>query len=205
MAPTGTAGVRQDPEGVGNVGASAGADDDCGTAEVAQSEKFWANVGGSPPDPTCIVGGDAADQGELVGGARKRQGAMMADAVVPGSEAKSRAKATLDIGSRGPIFGPLEFGTNLTGCTSRPMTGPASGRRDRSGEAEMAWLGEGRSGSVAQVSSSAPGRVQKTLPEGEGTLTADGYGEPDREAGDVVKLRGAAVTDTEVLTHGRST
>ena len=42
--PAGTAGVRQDPEGVDNVGALAGAGDDCGSVEVSQSEKFWANM-----------------------------------------------------------------------------------------------------------------------------------------------------------------
>ena len=61
MAPAGEAGAQRDPEGDGDVGASAGADEDCGKVAVAQSEKFWADVGGSSPDPTCIVGGDGAD------------------------------------------------------------------------------------------------------------------------------------------------
>ena len=59
VTPAKKAGVQQDPEGVDDVGASAGADDDCGAAEVLRSEKFWADVGGSSPDPTCIRGGEA--------------------------------------------------------------------------------------------------------------------------------------------------
>ena len=203
MAPTGEAGVQQDPEGVDDVGASAGADDDCGAAEVAQSEKFWADVGGSPPDPTCIVGGDGADRGELAGGGMKATEAPMAGAVVPVSEAGSRPEATQSIDSRG-IFGPLGIllVDNVICSASRPMAGPAGRRRDQSGEAGMAWLGVGRSGYVAQVDTLAPGKVQKSLPKGEGTLVADGYmggcGEADCEAGDVAKPMRTAVADTEV-------
>ena len=126
MAPAGIAGVRQDPEGVGDVGASAGADDDCGTAEVAQSEKFWANVGGSPPDLTLIVGGDGADQGELAGGGMKTTGATAAGAAVPVSEAGSRPEAALGTGSR-MIFGMMSFRLDGLDSTSRSMTGPAGG------------------------------------------------------------------------------
>ena len=83
MAPAGTAGARRGPEGVDDAAALAGADDDCGTAEVAQSEKFWADVGGSSPDPTCIGG-------ELAGGGMKATGATTAGAVVPVSGAGSQ-------------------------------------------------------------------------------------------------------------------
>ena len=69
---------QRNPEGVDDVGASAGADDDCGAAEVSQSEKFWADVGVSPSDPTCIVGGDGTDRGELAGGGIHTMGATMA-------------------------------------------------------------------------------------------------------------------------------
>ena len=74
MTPAEKAGVQQDPEGVDGAGASAGADNDCGAAGLSQSEKFWADVGGSPPDPTCNVGGDGADRGELAGGGMKAMG-----------------------------------------------------------------------------------------------------------------------------------
>ena len=75
MVPAGKAGARRYPEGVDDVGASAGADEDCGKVAVAQSEKFWADVGGSSPDPTCIVDGDGADRGELASGGTKSTGA----------------------------------------------------------------------------------------------------------------------------------
>ena len=39
--------------GVDDGGASAGADEDCGKVAVAQSEKFWADVGGSSPNLYC--------------------------------------------------------------------------------------------------------------------------------------------------------
>ena len=65
MAPAGEAGAQRDPEEDDDVGASAGADEDCGKVAVAQSEKFWADVGGSSPDLTCIVDGGGADRGEL--------------------------------------------------------------------------------------------------------------------------------------------
>ena len=67
-------------------------------------------------------------------------GATMAGAAVPVSEAGSRPEATLGIDSRG-IFGPLGVWLNMIRSTSRPMAEPAGGRRDRSGKAEMAWLG----------------------------------------------------------------
>ena len=63
----------------------------------------------------------------------------------------------------------------------------------------MAWLSVERSGPVVQVGTLGPGRLQKSLPEGEGTLVADGCGEADCEAGSVAKPMGrAAVADTEV-------
>ena len=95
MAPAGEAGAQQDPEGVDDVGASAGADEDCGKAEVAQSEKFWADVGGSSPDPTCIVDGDGADRGEFASEGMRSKGATTTSTAVPVSEAGPRPEAAL--------------------------------------------------------------------------------------------------------------
>ena len=145
-------------------GASVGADDDCGAAEVLQSEKFWADVGGSPPDPTCIVGGDGADREELAGGGMKMMGATTAGAAVPVTGTGLRPEATLGPGSR-RVFGPRYSSwvcESLFG--SRGMAESAGRRRDRSGEAEVALLGVGRSGSVAQVGTPGPGKLQEILP-----------------------------------------
>ena len=139
------------------------------------SENFWADVGGSSPDPTCIVGGDGADRGELAGGGMKTMGATTAGAAVPVLEAGPRPEATLGLGSRG-FFG-TRYNSWVGDCFFSDdglMAGPAGQRRVRSGEAEMGSLGVGRSGPVAQVGTLRPEKLQENLPEGEGTPTADG-------------------------------
>ena len=68
-------------------------------------EKFWADVGGSTRDQTCIVGSDqnCTDRGELAGRGTKTMGAGMADTEVPVSEVGPRREAPLGLGSRGPF------------------------------------------------------------------------------------------------------
>ena len=81
------------------VGASAGADEDCGKVAVAQSEKFWADVGGSSPDLTCIVDDGGADRGELASGGMRSTGATTTSTAVPVSEVGPHPEAVLGGGS----------------------------------------------------------------------------------------------------------
>ena len=73
------------------------------------------------------------------------------------------------------MYNTISWVDGMIRSTSRLMVGPAGRQRDRSGKAERAWLGVGQSGSVAQVGTLGPGKLQESLLEGEGTPTADDY------------------------------